>query len=608
MTLKQGTDTIKAFTKSAPNLPGVYRMISEDNTVLYIGKARNLKNRITTYTNPTALPYRLQKMISMVYRLEITTTNSEAEALLLEANLVKSLQPRFNILLRDDKSFPYILLTSDHEYNQILKHRGQRKRKGDYFGPFVSAGMVNKTISTLQRAFPLRSCSDNILNNRKRPCLEYQIKRCTAPCVGKISPQDYAKIEQEAREFLSGKSKQVKDEYIQQMKLASDDMDYEKAAVIRDRIRALTQIQAQTTGHGLTNTDADIVAIHREGNNSCIQVFIYRNGHNMGNNAYFPRHHEDKTDSEVVEAFIGQFYQNNTPPKLLLVNTKITDGQLLEEALGIKAGHKVKITQPQRGDKLKPVMTAQHNAATALKRKLLEDSNQHKLFEEVQKTFDLPHLPERIEVYDNSHIQGTDAIGGMIVATREGFAKKEYRKFNIRTTAEADDYSMMHETLSRRFTKLQKEEYGKSPRPDIILIDGGKGHLKIAAEVLEELGVNDVHIIAIAKGQDRNAGLETYHQLDKDEMHLSKNSIAYFMQRLRDEAHRYAIGSHRQKRSSNIKRSELDSIPGVGAARKRALLEHFGSVQEVKNASIDELGKVNGMSATLAEKLYEWFH
>lgn len=605
MAVKEGVEVIKEFLLNSPASPGVYRMIGKDGEALYVGKARDLKKRITSYTKPQAMPYRIQRMTSLVVSVEVTVTKSEAEALLLEANLIKKLQPKFNILLKDDKSFPYILLTSDSEYNMLLKHRGAKMRKGEYFGPFASAGMVNQTISALQRAFPLRSCTDNIFASRSRPCIEYQIKRCTGPCVRLISKDDYNEVVEQTRKFLRGKSHEVQSDLAAEMQKKSEAMEFEKAASIRDRIRSLSRIQAERgiTASGVGN--ADVVALYREGKECSVQIFFFRSGQNYGNRAYFPAHSGESAASEIIEAFLGQFYQVNMPPELILISDEIENADVVEEALSLKAGRKVKIEIPKKGDKVKLTELAAQNAKEALLLKLAENSEHKKLLAGVAELFGLDSPPERIEVYDNSHIMGSDAVGAMIVVNGEGFDKKSYRKFNIKSDKSGDDFQMMREVLSRRFSKISKEW----SKPDLVLIDGGGGQLSAVQEIMDEMNIQGVALAAISKGPDRNAGNEEFHQTGKESFRLPKNHpVLFFLQRVRDEAHRFAITGHRQKRSARIPLSELDEVPNIGAARKKALLAHFGGVAGVKNAEIAELRKVDGINARVAEAIYNHFH
>lgn len=609
----EGVEIIKKYIKNLGNGPGVYRMISEDGNVLYVGKAKNLTNRVKNYTNLKGLPHRIAKMVSLTRTMEFVTTHTEVEALLLEANLIKRYKPTYNILLRDDKSFPYILIDTSHKNPQVLKHRGAKKQKGHYFGPFASVGAVNASLNILQKAFTLRTCSDSIFNSRSRPCLLYQIKRCSAPCVGKISDEDYDANVKEAYDFLSGKSDAIKKKFTKQMEDASSEMNYELAAVYRDRLKALAAVQSRQDATDGKLEEADVIAAYSQGGQTCVQVFFYRGGQNWGNKAYFPRHDKDQHIDEILPAFISQFYDNKHPPKKIFVNSSIKQKALLEEALGIKAERKVHITMPQRGGNLLLVEMVERNAREALERKVAETSSQAKLLAGVADLFDLDAPPSRIEVYDNSHIQGSSALGAMIVAGPEGFDKKSYRKFNIKdeSLAPGDDFGMMREVMERRFKRQLREDPDRKSGtwPDLLLIDGGKGQLSAVMSVLEDLGVADIPTVAIAKGPDRNAGREDFYLPGKSPFKLPPNDpVLYFLQRLRDESHRFVIGSHRSKRSQKIHKSILDDLPGVGAARKKALLLHFGSAKAVSGAAIADLAKVNGISKALATKIYDYFH
>jgi len=580
---------------------------------LYIGKAKNLKKRVAAYTGPNRMDGRLQRMISATTSMEFITTHTEVEALLLESNLIKKLKPRYNILLRDDKSFPYILITGDHDWPQITKHRGARNRTGRYFGPFASAGAVNATINALQKAFPLRNCSDSIFSSRTRPCLQYQIKRCTAPCVGKIEAKDYGIIVDQAFSFLSGKSHAIQESFSDRMQAASTDLDFERAAIYRDRIHALTQIQARQDINNPGIGDADVVAVHQKANQTCVQVFFFRAGQNFGNRAHFPSHAGDRGAAEVAEAFLGQFYSGNPPPKQILLSHSIAHHALVEEALSLRAKRKVSLLTPKRGKKHELVVRAVVNAAQALDRRLAESASQRRLLEGVADAFGLETTPQRIEVYDNSHISGSDAVGSMIVAGPEGMARNQYRKFNIKNPdlTPGDDFGMVREVLTRRFSRLLKED---APResgtwPDLVLIDGGAGQLSSAQSVFTDLGITGVALGAISKGPDRNAGREQFHFPDKPAFPLAEgDSVLYFLQRLRDEAHRFAIEAHRGRRSRRITSSPLDDVPGIGSARKRALLHHFGSAKAVTEAGITDLESVEGISNTVADAIYNYFH
>ena len=611
--VKRGRDVIRAHLKTLPNSPGVYRMIDTKGRVLYVGKAKNLKKRVASYANSTGLTTRILGMVAATADMEFITTHTEVEALLLEANLIKELRPRYNILLRDDKSFPYILITGDHDWAQIAKHRGARNRPGEYFGPFASAGAVNDTINALQRAFPLRSCSDSVFASRTRPCLQYQIRRCSAPCVGRIGREDYGRIVREARDFLSGRSRRTQEELSERMQDASANLEFETAAVYRDRIRALTQIQARQGINIPTLGEADVIGACRDAGQTCIQVFFFRSGQNYGNRAYFPAHARSDAIEEVLSAFIGQFYADKPPPRLVLTSHDVEGGDLVEQALCIRADRRVDVRTPRRGAKRQLVEHAVANARDALARRLAENASQRRLLEGVARTFGLEVPPERIEVYDNSHIRGSEALGAMIAAGAEGLLKNRYRKFNIRRAdlTPGDDYGMMTEVLTRRFSRLLREDGDREGRqwPDLVLIDGGAGHLRTARRVFDDLGVADVALAAIAKGPERNAGRETFHVQGRPAFSLEPNDpVLYFLQRLRDEAHRYAIGGHRARRSRRLGRSALDEIPGIGAKRKRALLHHFGSARSVECAGLADLEAVEGISRQVAKSIYDHFH
>lgn len=701
--LAQGVDVIREKVRTLPGSPGCYRMLNLRGDVLYVGKAKDLKKRVTAYTQPYRQPIRIQRMIAETATMEFVTTHTEVEALLLEANLIKRYMPRYNVLLRDDKSFPYILITADHPAPQITKHRGGRNRPGEYFGPFASAGAVNRTIVALQRAFLLRPCSDSIFASRTRPCLQYQIKRCSAPCVQRISETDYAELVREARDFLTGKSRDVQNRLAAEMQAASDALEFERAAKLRDRIQALTMIQSRQDINLIDIDEADIIAIAQEGGQSCIQVFFFRNGSNYGSRAYFPAHDKGATTPEILAAFMGQFYENKTPPRLILVSEMPAEIELLSEALALRAEGKVEIIEPKRGDKRKPVEHALLNAREALARRSAESSSQARLMRGVADVFGLENPPGRIEVYDNSHISGTSAYGAMIVAGPDGFMKNQYRKFAIRRGAgndnaaagagsvseeveaaaaatpevaaengadqviedtslrqaaespaadfspqppidqpptdqpitetplterpaarvpgrvaglnsdlvAGDDYGMMRQVLMRRFGRALKEDPDRSRGawPDLVLIDGGQGQLQAALDVFAELGITDLPVAAIAKGPDRNAGRERFFLPDKPPFSLEhKDPVLYYLQRLRDESHRFVIGTHRAKRSKLIGQSLLDEVPGIGAKRKKALLLHFGSARAVAQAGLADLAAVEGISETVARKIYDHFH
>ena len=660
--LAAGRAAIVHYARLAPSRPGVYRMIDARGDVLYVGKAKSIKKRIQAYARPTGLDTRIERMIAATRTLEFVVTRTETEALLLEANLIKRLRPRFNVVLRDDKSFPYILITSDHWAPQILKHRGARTRPGHYYGPFASVWAVNRTVNALQRAFLLRSCSDPFFESRTRPCLLYQIKRCSAPCTKEIDFREYSVLVREANEFLSGRSKKVKDELAAEMEKASGELDFERAAIYRDRLAALSAIQSHQGVNPRGVEDADVFAVHQRGGFSCVEVFFFRTGQNWGNRAYFPKADRSLVAGEVLSAFLAQFYDDKPPPRLILISHDIADRELLAEALCTKVGHRIEISAPQRGEKKDLVEHALANAREALGRKLAETTSQQKLLRQLAETFDLPRVPRRIEVYDNSHIQGSNAVGAMIVAGAEGFRKSQYRKFNIRSAdlTPGDDFAMMGEVLTRRFKRLLAEaplrpdreqrtsdatshemaaadrqaasgmppmgttdallpggseiaeevqsEADETPWPDLLLIDGGQGQLTAALEVLGGLGVK-VPTVAIAKGPDRDAGRETFFVPSRESFKLPpRDPVLYFVERLRDEAHRFAIGSHRARRKRDLREAGLQEIEGIGPTRKRALLLHFGTLKAIERASLMDLMQVNGISAETARRVYAFFH
>ena len=625
-TLAAGRAAIVRFAKLAPTAPGVYRMIDAQGDVLYVGKAKNIRKRVTAYARPTGHDSRISRMIAATATLEFVTTKTETEALLLEANLIKRLRPRFNVLLRDDKSFPYILITTDHWAPQILKHRGARTRPGRYYGPFASAGAVNRTINALERAFLVRSCSDSYFEARTRPCLLYQIKRCSAPCTREIDFAGYGELVREANEFLSGRSQSVQKELAREMDKASTEQDFERAAIYRDRLSALSAIQSHQGINPRSLEEADVFAVHQAGGYSCVEVFFFRTGQNWGNRAYFPKADRAFGPDEVLSAFLAQFYDDKPPPRLILVSHEFEERALLSEALSTKSGHKIEVSAPKRGERKELVQHAMANAREALARKLAETSSQQKLLGELTETFALPSAPRRIEVYDNSHISGTNAVGAMIVAGPEGFRKNQYRKFNIRSAdlAPGDDYGMMREVLQRRFKRLLEEnprtmidgvlsvfkgDDEDQPWPDLVLIDGGQGQLKVAQETLSALGVTNVPLVAIAKGPDRDAGRETFFMPGRDPFKLPpRDPLLYYIERLRDEAHRFAVGSHRARRKKDIREAGLQEIPGIGPTRKRALLRHFGTVKAIERASLPDLAQVPGINAETARKIYEFFH
>ena len=629
---RTGRDVIADYVARLPEKPGVYRMIAADGDVLYVGKARSLKKRVASYARPAGHPNRIARMVALTAAMEFVVTETETEALLLEANLIKRLKPRFNVLLRDDKSFPYILITKGHPAPQIVKHRGARSRPGDYYGPFASTGAVNRTVNALQRAFLLRSCTDAVFESRTRPCLLYQIKRCSGPCTGEIGLEDYAELVDEARAFLSGKSQKVREALAMQMEIAAEQLEFETAALFRDRLAALSAIQAHQGINPQTVEEADVFAVAQEGGVTCVQVFFFRVGQNWGNRAYYPRADKSIGPEEVLGAFLTQFYDDKPAPRLLLLSHEIEDRAVLEEALATRAARAVSVAVPQRGEKRALVEHALRNAREACARRLAESSSQARLLNGFAETFGLGEPPRRIEVYDNSHIQGTNPVGVMIVAGPEGFAKSQYRKFNIGSDiAPGDDYGMMREVLRRRFTRLLKEagprpevgprpeaepvsgetaaDAAASPWPDAILIDGGAGQLSAAEAVLAEIGIADLPVIAIAKGPDRDAGRERFFMPGREPFRLQpRDPVLYFVQRLRDEAHRFAVGSHRAKRKKAIGYTGLDEIPGIGPTRKRALLRHFGTAKAVSRAGLADLEAVPGISAELARQIYEFFH
>jgi len=636
---RKGVEVIADEVKRLPNGPGVYRMLDKNGEVLYVGKARSLKKRVTSYTRLQGQSNRIVRMILATASMEFVVTQTEPEALLLEANLIKRLRPRFNVLLRDDKSFPYILVTGDHESPAIVKHRGARKRKGAYFGPFASAGAVDRTINALQKAFLIRTCSDSYYENRTRPCLQYQIKRCAGPCTGEIASEDYAGLVSEAKAFLSGRSQLIKKQLAEQMESASANLEFERAAIYRDRLSALSHVQAHQGINPQSVEEADVFAIHQEGGQTCVQVFFFRTGQNWGNRAYFPKADKSLEETDILESFLAQFYDDKPAPRQILLTHTLAEQDLLAEALSERTGRKVEVTVPRRGEKKDLTDHALTNAREALGRRLAETSSQARLLKGVAEAFDLPATPRRIEVYDNSHIMGTNAVGGMIVAGLEGFAKGHYRKFNIKSEdlVPGDDYGMMREVLNRRFSRLLKEHARPETTsrteptegedtagdtledlpaatdvpawPDLVLIDGGQGQLTAARETLEELGLTDVPLVGIAKGPDRDAGREKFFIPGRQSFMLpERDPVLYFVQRLRDEAHRFAIGSHRARRKKDIIRNPLDEIAGVGPTRKKALLTHFGTAKAVSKAGVDDLSAVPGISEAIAKLVYDHFH
>ena len=611
-TPRSGYAVIQDYVKTLDASPGVYRMLDAESRVLYVGKARNLKARVSNYTRPGYSP-RFSRTSALTTSMMFLTTRTETEALLLEQNLIKQLKPKYNVLLRDDKSFPNILVSKDHAFPQIKKHRGARKEKGSYFGPFASAGAVNRTLNQLQKAFLLRNCSDAMFESRTRPCLQYQIKRCSAPCTGEISAEDYAASVRDAERFLSGRSTKIQEELAEQMMAASEAMEFERAAALRDRIKALTQVQSAQGINPRGVAEADIIGLHMEGGQACVQVFFIRANQNWGNQDFYPRVDVDNSPAEVMEAFLGQFYSNKEPPRQLILSDDIENADLMQSALSEKTDHQVEILVPQRGEKTELVAGAVRNARESLARRMAESATQAKLLKGLADAFGLEGPPQRIEVYDNSHIQGTNAVGGMIVAGPEGLMKNAYRKFNIKgdDLTPGDDFGMMKEVLNRRFSRLLKEDPDreKGMWPDLLLIDGGAGQVSAVAEIMEEHGVQDIPMVGVAKGVDRDHGKEEFYRPGEAAFALQRNDpVLYFIQRLRDEAHRFAIGTHRAKRAKAMGVTPLDEIAGVGASRKRALLAHFGSAKAVSRANLSDLKAVEGVSAALAERIYDHFH
>ncbi|MCF6430892.1 excinuclease ABC subunit UvrC [Leisingera sp. MMG026] len=609
---RTGYAVIQDYLRTLDASPGVYRMLDADSRVLYVGKARNLKARVSNYSRPGNSP-RIERMIALTTSMMFLTTRTETEALLLEQNLIKQLKPKYNVLLRDDKSFPNILVAKDHGFPQIKKHRGARKQKGSYFGPFASAGAVNRTLNQLQKAFLLRNCSDSMFEARTRPCLQYQIKRCSAPCTGLISEAGYAESVRDAERFLSGRSTKIQEELAEQMMAASEAMEFERAAALRDRIKALTQVQSSQGINPRGVAEADVIGLHMDGGQACVQVFFIRANQNWGNQDFYPRVDADNSPAEVMEAFLGQFYGNKEPPRQLILSDAIENADLMEAALGGKAERKVELLVPQRGEKTELVAFAVRNARESLARRMAESATQTKLLRGLAEAFGLDGPPQRIEVYDNSHIQGTNAVGGMIVMGPEGFMKNAYRKFNIKgdDLVPGDDFGMMKEVLNRRFSRLLKEDpdRDKGLWPDLLLIDGGAGQVSAVAEIMAEHGVQDIPMVGVAKGVDRDHGKEEFYRTGERAFALQRNDpVLYFVQRMRDEAHRFAIGTHRAKRAKTMSATPLDEVPGVGASRKRALLAHFGSAKAVSRANLADLRAVDGISEALAERIYDHFH
>ena len=609
---RSGHEVIQDYLRTLDGSPGVYRMLNAASEVLYVGKARNLKARVSNYARPSGHSGRIARMIHETASMMFLTTRTELEALLLEQNLIKQLKPRYNVLLRDDKSFPNILISSEHPYPQIKKHRGKKSEKGAYFGPFASAGAVNRTLNQLQKVFLLRNCSDSVFDSRTRPCLQFQIKRCSAPCVAKITPDGYATLVDDAKRFLEGKSTSVQADLAKAMTEASEAMEFERAAALRDRIKSLTQVQ-QTQGINPQGVpEADVVALHLEHGQACVQVFFIRANQSWGNRDFYPKTGAGAEEPEIMEAFLTQFYDDKDPPRLVLLSHPVENPDLVAEALTARAGRRVEIAVPQRGEKAELVENATRNARESLARRMAESTTQNKLLTGLAEAFDLDAPPQRIEVYDNSHIQGTNAVGGMIVAGPEGFLKSQYRKFNIKSEAGAnsDDFGMMKEVLTRRFERLLKEDPDRKTDmwPDLLLIDGGAGQVSAVAEIMSELGVEDIPMVGVAKGIDRDAGKEEFHRPGERPFALQRNDpVLYFIQRLRDEAHRWAIGAHRAKRAKAVSLTPLDDIPGIGATRKRALLQHFGSAKAVARAGLSDLQAVDGISEAMAKTIADYF-
>lgn len=615
--LPAGIAAIERALSTMPPSPGVYRMLDARGDALYVGKARSLKKRVTSYTQVSRLPERLRRMVSETVGMEIVTTHTEAEALLLEANLIKRLKPRFNIVLRDDKSYPWLMLTEDHAFPQITKHRGARGRKGSYYGPFASAWAVNQTVTAMQRVFLLRSCQDTVFSNRSRPCLLFQIKRCSAPCVGRVSADEYGHYVDQARAFLSGKANTVQQELAAEMERAAEGLEFERAAAVRDRIRGLTHVQGTAVINPASLADADVIAAHQIGGQTCVQVFFIRGGRNNGNRAFFPTHARDADADAVLAAFLGQFYDDKPPPPVILLNVPLEEQELLAEALSLKAARRIEVSVPVRGEKRAVVLHAETNAREALERRLAETAGQAKLLEAVAGVFGLPGTPDRIECYDNSHIMGANAYGVMVVAGPDGFNKNAYRKYSIRgPIAPGDDFAMMREVLERRFGRALREQAasdageGTAPAiPDLLLIDGGAGQLSAVRGIMQDLGMHQIPVVAIAKGPDRDAGREWFHMDGREPFQLPpRDPVLYYLQRVRDETHRFAITTHRAGRSKGLVTSELDEVPGVGSARKRALLNHFGSARGVKQAGLTDLENAPGINRETARRIYAHFH
>ena len=604
-----GKDVIKKELPLMPKLPGVYRMLNSKNEILYVGKAKNLTNRLKSYVSEKNHIIRTERMLSQTKKLEITTTSNESEALLLEANLIKKYKPKYNILLRDDKSFPFIFIGNKDKWPQIKRHRGKKSKEGFYFGPFASAGSANWTIKMIQKIFHLRVCDDTVFKNRERPCILYQIKRCSGPCVGYIKNDEYKHTVEDAIEFVSGKSRKIQKNLSRQMEKASEELDFERATILRDRIKSLNIIQSSQRINEANLIEADVIAGYKESGKTCIQVFFYRSKQNWGNQAFFPKHDPDESLNEILNSFISQFYENKSVPKTIIINEEIKEKTLIEKTLSKKENKEINISVAKKGSKLKVINQAIKNAKDSLNRKLYESQNNRDLFDKVAKKFDLETNVSLVEVYDNSHIQGTNSVGALITFGEEGFIKKRYRKFNIKNKQnEQDDYGMMKEVLSRRFKKAIQEKDNYLSFPDLVLIDGGKGQYSSARDALNELGLHDIPIIAIAKGKFRNSGDETFFHNGKSFKFLKNDPTLFFLQRIRDEAHRFAVSAHRAKRKKGISRSLLDQIEGIGSMRKRALLNHFGSARAVESASLDEIKTVEGVEEKVAKKIYNFFH
>ena len=605
----KGKDLIRKKITLISKNPGVYRMLGKKNEILYVGKAKNLPNRLKNYISEKNLPIRTERMLSQTKNIEITTTSNESEALLLEANLIKKHKPKFNILLRDDKSFPYIFISKNEKWPQLIKHRGKKTREGHYFGPFASVGSANWTIKTLQKIFLLRVCDDSIFKKRQRPCILYQIKRCSAPCMGYVDHNSYKKLVDNSIKFLSGKTRNIQKDLSKQMDTASNELDYEKAAVLRDRIKALTQIQSSQNVNATNLSEADVMAVYKESGKSCVQVFFFRSKQNWGNQSFFPKHDPDEDLSKILSSFIMQFYENKNVPKLIVLNKEISDQKLIENTLELKENKSVSIKVARKGNELKISTMAEKNAKEALTRKVYETESNRNLFEELSNNFSLKSNINLIEVYDNSHIQGSNSVGALITFGSEGFIKKRYRKFNIKSeNIKNDDYAMLKEVLFRRFSKVIKDTENTLSLPDLVLIDGGKGHYSVARKTINELGLYDIPIIAIAKGKFRNSGNETFFFENKTFKFSGNDPILFFLQRLRDEAHRFAVSAHRDKRIKGMKKSLLDQIGGIGKIRKKTLLNHFGSARAVESASLDELKSIDGIELSIAKKIHNFFH